>query len=208
MLYDFPHYNLTLFLPPWTEKSYLMKDILELYIQTKSSRKLLADILEEVHYKKGEKLVSLKEKSNDMFFIKKGITRSYYLDSKGKPHTRFLFISPQVFGSLASLILDKPSTMIHEAITDCTVLKGDFKKFKKLATTNLELSNLYSSLLETAFIMMDNRNRELSSLDAKQLYLKLQKEKPQILNSIPLNHIASYLNITPVQLSRIRRELK
>ena len=56
--------------------------------------------------------------------------------------------------------------------------------------------------------MMDNRNRELSSLDAKQLYLKLQKEKPQILKSIPLNYIASYLNITPVQLSRIRRELK
>jgi ribosomal protein L10 len=56
--------------------------------------------------------------------------------------------------------------------------------------------------------MMDKRNRELSSLDAKQLYLKLLEEKPQILESIPLNHIASYLNITPVQLSRIRRDLK
>ena len=55
---------------------------------------------------------------------------------------------------------------------------------------------------------MDKRNRELSSLDAKQLYLKLLEEKPQILKSIPLNHIASYLNITPVQLSRIRRDLK
>ena len=90
MLYDFPHYNFSLFLPPWTEKSYLMKDILELYIKTKSSRKLLADILEEVDYKKGEKLVSLKEKSSDIFFLKKCITRSYYTDSKGKPHTRFL----------------------------------------------------------------------------------------------------------------------
>ena len=185
-----------------------MKNTLEIYLQTKLARNLLADILEEVQYKKGKKLVSLKEKSSDIFFLKKGITRSYYTDSKGKPHTRFLFTAPQACGSLASLILDTPSTMTHEAITDCTVLKGDFKKFKKLATTNLELSNLYSSLLETAFIMMDNRNRELSSLDAKQLYLKLQKEKPQILNSIPLNHIASYLNITPVQLSRIRRELK
>lgn len=185
-----------------------MKNTLEIYLQTKLARNLLADILEEVQYKKGKKLVSLKEKSSDIFFLKKGITRSYYTDSKGKPHTRFLFTAPQACGSLASLILDTPSTMTHEAITDCTVLKGDFKKFKKLATTNLELSNLYSSLLENAFIMMDERNRELASLDAKQLYLKLQKEKPQILNSIPLNHIASYLNITPVQLSRIRRELK
>ena len=185
-----------------------MKNILELHLHTKSSRKLLANILEEVEYKKGGKFVAMDEKSDDMFFIKKGITRSYYIDKKGKPHTRFLFSYPEAFGSLASLILNTPSTMTHEALTDCIVLKGDFRKFKKLATTNLEISNLYSSFLETAFIMMDNRNRELSSLDAKQLYLKLQKEKPQILKSIPLNYIASYLNITPVQLSRIRRELK
>jgi len=55
--------------------------------------------------------------------------------------------------------------------------------------------------------MMDNRNRELSSLDATQVYLKLQKEKPHFIKSIPLNYIASYLNVTPVQLSRIRKEL-
>ena len=184
-----------------------MKNILEIYLQTKLARNLLADILEEVEYKKGEKLVSLKEQSFDIFFIKKGITRSYYIDSKGKPHTRFLFTEPQAMASLASLILAKPSTMIHEALTDCIVLKGDYRKFKKLASTNLEISNLYSSLLENAFILMDERNRELTSLDAKQLYLKLQKEKPQIIKSIPLNYIASYLNVTPVQLSRIRKEL-
>ncbi len=185
-----------------------MKNILELYLHSKSSRKLLANMLEEVEYKKGEKFVTMDEKSDDMFFIKKGITRSYYIDIKGKPHTRFLFSYPDVFGSLASLIINKPATINHEAITDCTVLKGDFRKFKRLASTNLEISNLYSSLLETAFMLMDNRTRELSSLDATQLYLKLKKEKPQILKSMSLNQIASYLNITPVQLSRIRRELK
>ena len=184
-----------------------MKNILELYLHTKSSRELLASILEEVEYKKGEKFVDMNEKSVDMFFIKKGITRSYYIDKKGKPHTRFLFGYPEAFGSLASLILNKPSTMIHEALTDCVVLKGDYRKFKKLATTNLEISNLYNSLLENGFLMMDNRNRELSSLDATQVYLKLQKEKPHFIKSIPLNYIASYLNVTPVQLSRIRKEL-
>ena len=185
-----------------------MKSIIELYLHSKTAINLIVNILEEVEYKKGEKLVTLEKKTYDMFFIKKGITRSYYIDEKGKSHTRFLFVHPQAFGSLASLILDAPSTMTHEALTDCIVLKGDYREFKKLASTNLEISNLYWSLLENGFIMMDKRNRELSSLDAKQLYLKLLEEKPQILKSIPLNHIASYLNITPVQLSRIRRDLK
>ena len=38
------------------------------------------------------------------------------------------------------------------------------------------------------------------------LYLKLKSESPEIEKLIPLYHIASYLNVTPVQLSRIRRD--
>jgi hypothetical protein len=54
---------------------------------------------------------------------------------------------------------------------------------------------------------MENRIHDLTSLDAKSLYLKLKTENPEIEKSIPLYHIASYLNVTPVQLSRIRRDL-
>ena len=96
-----------------------MKSIIELYIHSKTAINLIVNMLEEVEYKKGEKLVTLEKKTYDMFFIKKGITRSYYIDEKGKSHTRFLFVYPQAFGSLASLILDEPSTMTHEALTWC-----------------------------------------------------------------------------------------
>ncbi len=51
------------------------------------------------------------------------------------------------------------------------------------------------------------RISELSSLNATERYVKLKKEIPDIDNLIQQYHIASYLNITPVQLSRIRKEL-
>jgi hypothetical protein len=54
---------------------------------------------------------------------------------------------------------------------------------------------------------MENRIHDLTSLDATELYLKLKSESPEIEKLIPLYHIASYLNVTPVQLSRIRRDL-
>mgnify|MGYP000607044223 CR=1 FL=1 len=63
------------------------------------------------------------------------------------------------------------------------------------------------NLLELLFIKLENRFYELSSLNATQLYLKFKKDNPGIENLIPLYHIASYLNITPVQLSRIRKDL-
>ena len=54
---------------------------------------------------------------------------------------------------------------------------------------------------------MEKRIFDLSSLDAKQRYLKLRKFIPEIDALIPQYHIASYLNITPVQLSRIRKDI-
>ena len=59
-----------------------MESIIELYIHSKTAINLIVNILEEVEYKKGEKLVTLEKKTYDMFFIKKGITRSYYIDEK------------------------------------------------------------------------------------------------------------------------------
>ena len=73
--------------------------------------------------------------------------------------------------------------------------------------SNQEILQLYNNLLELIFIKLEDRFYELSTLNATELYLKFKKYNPGIENLIPLYHIASYLNITPVQLSRIRADL-
>ncbi|MBL4904660.1 MAG: hypothetical protein JKZ00_01235 [Flavobacteriaceae bacterium] len=55
--------------------------------------------------------------------------------------------------------------------------------------------------------MVEKRITELSTLDATARYLKLKNDIPDIDNLIQQYHIAAYLNITPVQLSRIRKEI-
>ena len=62
-------------------------------------------------------------------------------------------------------------------------------------------------LLEHIFITYENRSLDLMRLDATERYLKLREQIPNIDNLIPQYQIASYLNITPVQLSRIRKKL-
>ena len=110
-------------------------------------------------------------------------------------------------GAFSSLITKKPTETVYDCLTDCTLLVGDFKKYKQFAKTNIELANLYNVILERLFIRMEKRIFELSLLDAKQRYLKLLRYMPEIETLIPQYHIASYLNVTPVQLSRIRKEL-
>mgnify|MGYP003969372507 FL=1 len=184
-----------------------MKKLLEPYnLSIKSSKKIM-EIFKEKKYTKKDKVSFYGEISTKFYILKSGIMRSFYKDEKGKENIRFLHNGPTVVGSFYSLILNKPSTITYDCLTDCTLLECDFKVFKRLAKNNVELSNLYNSILEKNYLDMENRIHDLTSLDATELYLKLKSESPEIEKLIPLYHIASYLNVTPVQLSRIRRDL-
>jgi CRP-like cAMP-binding protein len=61
--------------------------------------------------------------------------------------------------------------------------------------------------VETLFIEKEKRERRLLSEDAATRYLSFQKDYPGLEDKIPQYQIASYLGITPVALSRIRKKL-
>ena len=86
-------------------------------------------------------------------------------------------------------------------------MKGSFSQFIKLTQEKHDVSILYSKFLEEAFINMQEKATILSTLDATERYLHLKESIPDIEKLIQLNHIASYLNITSIQLSRIRKKI-
>ena len=183
-------------------------DILsEWYPLSEETKKQYLGLLEVQKFKKREHIAKLGEVPTQFFVLMDGVVRSYMTDEKGKEFTRSLYVPMRVVGAFSALISQKPAAVVYECLTDCTFLVGDYNKFKELAAENIELANLYNKLLELIFIRMEKRIFELSALDAKQRYLKLKKHIPEIENLIPQYHIASYLNITPVQLSRIRKDL-
>ena len=185
----------------------LIDALSEFHPLSEETKKQYASILESKELKKGEKIAELGEVPTKFFVLTSGVVRSYVTDEKGKEFIRSLYVPMRAVGAFSALIQQKPTEIVYECLTDCKVLMGDFSKFKKLASKNIELASLYNKVLERIFIRMEKRIFELSVLDAKQRYLKLKKHIPEIENLIPQYHIASYLNITPVQLSRIRKEL-
>lgn len=185
----------------------LIDALLEFYPLSEETQKQYAKLLAFQQLKKKDRIADLGEIPTKFYVLTSGVVRSYITDEKGKEFTRSLYVPMRAVGAFSALIRQKPADVIYECLTDCTVLVGDFKEFKQLASHNVEIANLYNQLLERIFIRMEKRIFELSVLDAKQRYLKLKKHIPEIENLIPQYHIASYLNITPVQLSRIRKDL-
>ncbi len=136
-----------------------------------------------------------------------GLMRAYIDAESGKQYNKKIFTPMAFVGPLTGIITNKPSKLTYETLTECKVFEIDFGKFMDLCKVNTQIANLYIKVLENVFMEYERRSLELMSMDATQRYLKLRERIPNIDDLIPQFQIASFLNITPVQLSRIRKKL-
>ncbi len=185
----------------------LIERLAEFYPLSDKSKQQLISLMHYQKFDKNYRIADLGDTPTHFFVLMDGVVRSFAIDEKGKEYTRSLYVPMVATGSLSALILDKPAQVVYECLTDCSFLACDFGKYKEYASENIELANLYNAVMERVFITMEKRIYELSMLNAKERYLKLRDRIPNIENLIPQYHIASYLNVTPVQLSRIRKDL-
>lgn len=172
-----------------------------------TSVQLLFDLTKEVSFKKNEIISKVGQTSTSFFIIETGIVRSYHQDEKGKQYIRTIFTAKRATGCLGSLISDDTCRLNYECLTDCQVYEINYKEFIKLVEKNHEIAMLYGRMFESIFLVMESKIYDLSVLNTTERYLKLKKEISNIEDLIPQYHIASYLNISPVQLSRIRKEI-
>lgn len=156
-------------------------------------------------FSKDHKLVNLNQTPSSFYILKSGIVRSFLIDEKGKEYTKTIFVPITTTGNLGALITNKPSDLIYQCLTDCEVLECNYKSFYNLSLKHHDLSIFHYKVLEHIYIREEGKILELSMLDASQRYENLKKRLPNIDNLINQYHIASYLNITPVQLSRIKK---
>ncbi len=136
-----------------------------------------------------------------------GLMGAYLNSECGKIFNKNIFGPFSFVGPLTALISSKPSELTYKTLTTCKGYEINFKALRELCKTDIIISNLYNKVLESIYIAYEKKQFDLISLDATQRYLKLKQQFPNIDDLIPQFQIASYLSITPVQLSRIRKNL-
>jgi CRP-like cAMP-binding protein len=174
---------------------------------SKETYVLLQNLASKRKLKTGESIVKQGGKSQKIAILITGLMRAYSTLESGKQITKNIFTPISFVGALSSLIRNKPSLLCYEALVESVIFEIDFNEFIEMSKTNIELSNLYNRILEHIFIMYETIQLEIMTLDGTQRYLSLKSQIPNIDNLIPQYQIASYLNISPVQLSRIRKAL-
>lgn len=168
----------------------------------------LASIAIYKKLKPGELIAKPGEIPNKLYMLTSGMMRAYLSSEKGKEFNKNFFMPFSFVGPLTALIQNKPCKLTYEAITTCQVYEVNFHDIMKLSKTDIKISNLYSKVLEHVFIRYEERQLEFISMNSKERYLALLRKIPDVEELIPQYQIASYLSITPVQLSRIRSKIK
>lgn len=144
---------------------------------------------------------------NKIYLLISGVLRAYITTEEGKDYNKRIYSPISFGGALTSLIKKEPSKITFESLTECDLFEIDYYGAMQLCDELEDAPKLYTRILEKAFIAYEDRNIDLMTLNGTQRYQKLLKQIPNIEELIPQYQIASYLNVSPVQLSRIRKKL-
>ena len=118
------------------------------------------------------------------------------------------FVEGHLAGSTVSMLTDTPSGFAVECIVDGTILEMNYKRYKEIIYAHEDLKNYYIANLEQNWII-ENEQRQISFAveSATERYISFLNRYPKLPQRVPQWLIASYLGITPTQLSRIRKGL-
>jgi len=144
---------------------------------------------------------------NEIFFINKGIIRVIIIDNEGTEHTIHFALENQFIADYSNFIQRKSSMYSLQTIEETEVVilprHGIDWGYKHLK----EGQKMGRLIAEFYFIYQDDRIKNSYSRTPKERYDSISKVFPNIHNRVPQHMIASYLGITPVHLSRIKRSI-
>ena len=160
-------------------------------------------IIKQRHYRKGELLVRVGQVPENFYFVSKGLARVYYV-RKGLDVTDYFAIDNQFIGALPGLFSRQPSHKAIEALEDSDVEYFSYATFDKLCERHHDLERAARKMTIFGMIEGQKRIESIRFFSSREKYEELERLYPGITNRAPLKHIASYLGVTQVSISRIR----
>jgi CRP-like cAMP-binding protein len=161
----------------------------------------------EVHLKKGDFFVRQGKICRQIAYINSGVLRTFYLNDKAEEITSCFCTENTLTTSYKSFILQETSLLSIQALEDTELFVIDYDKLQKLYNTSIDWQNIGRQIAEREYFIMEQYASVLNNESAKEKYLRLLNEQPEVLQKASVEDIATYLGVTRRTLSRIRQEI-
>jgi CRP-like cAMP-binding protein len=167
---------------------------------------MIASHFESLQIPKNEFLLHEHQINDRYFFVEKGFLRAFTHDIEGNDITTGFYTPNQMAFEVSSFFLREPSRENIVALGDCTGRFITYDQLQALFHTIPEFREFGRAILVKGFIAFKQRTLSLIQETAEMRYANLLRAQPEILQNVPLKHIASFLGMTDTSLSRIRAQ--
>ncbi len=167
----------------------------------------LAMHIEYIKHKKGTIIIRADKIEPYFYILEKGIARAY-CDGENQQITFWFGQSGTILFSFNSYINNRPGYENIELLENSSLIKIKLGDLFSLYERNLEIANWGRKIAEQELIATERRLIDRAFKGAAERYQEFIAQSPELIKRVALKHIASYLGVTQVTLSRIRATYK
>ena len=164
---------------------------------------LLESILVPMKFAKNEMILKEGDTCTNIYWVVKGLVRQFYYKNE-KELTEYMATENNIVMCIESLFLEQPTHLQIKAIEPTVLIAMPKVELEAVAMKSVNIQILYRKILEESLILSQHHADMLRFESAQDRYQKLVKDQPQLILRAPLVYIASYLQMTPETLSRVR----
>ncbi len=170
------------------------------------SRDEFGNLCKLISIKKNHDLQAIGQTCRTIYFVQQGVARIYYYKA-GKEVTEYFAFENDLIIRAESLFTGKPSHKAIQAVSDTNFIAISAHPLFLLFEEHRDIERLFRKIVEHSYVDTINRLESLQFHTAEERYRSLIEKSPEVVKQIPLKHIASYLGISQVSLSRIRASM-
>jgi CRP/FNR family transcriptional regulator, anaerobic regulatory protein len=186
----------------------ILREFIEKYVKLNDAEwQKIEDFFKKREYGKNETILEPGEVCRYFYFLESGLIRFYGLVD-GNDLTKTFTIAPYCFTSKISFRKQSESTEGIQALEKSIVWQisyGQFKKLEELHSWNVFIRKLLNEIQEFS----ESFYMDIRTMTAEERYINILKDYPgELIQKIPLKHLASFLGVAPQSLSRIRKNIQ
>jgi CRP-like cAMP-binding protein len=186
----------------------MIKDIINSIFQiSHNSFKEIESVLRYESYDKAVVFIERNKQNSKEYFLLNGVCKSYLINPEGEEITLSFFDANSVLSPYTTRTLNNRSLINFKSLTKIELATIDSSQFAELMVNNIEIRNFGNQVLRNELICKVEKEIGLASLTAKERLIKFREKYPLLENLIPHTDIATYLGITNISLSRLRKDL-
>lgn len=185
-----------------------LRQVIDGYVNlSETAFQKLNDLAKLETFKKGEFITKTGKFNEKEYVVLNGVCRTCIFSHDGEDTTLRFFVSGSVLSPYVIRVRSEQSVLNIQASTDLELISFDAKQFEELMVENLEIRGFGNEVLKRELVQMFQKEIGFASLTAKERLVSFRSVMPMLENMVSHGEIASYLGITTISLSRLRKEL-